>query len=131
MKYNVERQWTLETLTNIDLSVPTDSTFKVVLPPNAVVVSGQAIVLTAFNGTTPKLTAVDDSGSPISFFGNVDATAVAVTAIAAGSGHFYPVGANVTISLSGSPTAGHALVRLGYVIVDRANEIYTVGSFND
>ena len=131
-KFTVERQWTLEAVTDINLAEDaTDLTFTVMLPPNAVLVGGQAIVSTAFNGTTPKLTAVDNSASPISIFGNVDATAVAVTPIAAGAGTLYPAGATVTVGVSGSPTAGRAIVRLSYLILGRANELYTVGSFNN
>lgn len=131
-KYNVERQWALQALTTIDLAVdPADTSVVVVLPPNSIIIDGTAIVTTAFNGTTPKLTAVDNSGSPISFFGTVDATVPGVTQIVGGQGHPYPSGGTVTISVSGSPTAGKTYVRLGYVVVDRANEIYTVGSFNN
>lgn len=130
--YNVDRQWTLEALTEINLATdPTDTSFVVQLPPNALLVGGQAIVNTVFNGTTPKLTAIDNSASPISIFGNVDATAAAVTNIAAGAGHFYPAGAVITVGVSGAPTAGRAFVRLSYLILGRANELYTVGSFNN
>ena len=129
-KYIVERQYPLHIVVDIDMSQPDADPANVInVPPNAVLLRGSVNVLVAFNGTTPKLTAIDNSTSPISLFGNLDATAVAYTAaLVAGAGHEYPAGAVVNLGVSGTPTAGRAVVDLEYVVIGRANEVYTVGA---
>jgi hypothetical protein len=99
------------------------------LPPNSMIVSGAVNVATVFGGTSPKLTVKDNAGSPVSFFGNVAADAVAVTAaLVAGAGAVYPFGTKLTIAVAGGTvTAGLAYVRISYVQLNRENEIYSVG----
>jgi len=101
------------------------------LPPNSLLVSGAVNVQTVFGGTSPKLTAVDNSATPLSLFGNVAADAVGITAaLTAGADVFYPFGATITIKVAGGTvTPGLALVRLSYLIKDRENEVYTVGAY--
>ena len=104
---------------------------KVVLPPNAVLVSGAVNVQTAFGGTSPVLTAVDSSVSPVSLFGNVSATAIAVTgALTENADAFYPFGTTITITVTGGTvTAGLAYVRFSYIVFGRENEVYPVGAY--
>lgn len=117
------RQWGLHATVQF-LAADIATNVVVYLPPGALLLGGDAVVTTVFNGTTPKLTATDNSGSPISFFGNVDAATAAHTGIAAGAGTYYPQGATVTIAVSGGATSGAALVDLRYVVVGRSNEAY-------
>lgn len=91
------------------------------LPPGALLIGGDALVTTVFNGTTPAITAVDSASN--SLFGSVSGTAAAQTALV--SGHYYPLGTTITVAVSGSPTAGEAFINLSYVIMDRTNEVYS------
>jgi len=94
------------------------------LQPGAMLLGGDLAITTVFNGTTPVLTAVDSSGTPISIFGSVAATALGHTGIAAGAGTYYPQGGTVTFAVSGAPTQGEAVFDLRYVVVGRTNETY-------
>lgn len=117
------RQWSLASVVSF---AATDIAEGVVieLQPGTVITGGNLVITTAFNGTTPTLTATDNSVTPISFFGAAAATAVGHTALAAGAGTYYPQGGTVTFAATGSPTAGAAIFELEYFIVGRTNEAY-------
>ncbi len=100
-----------------DLSVTTAATTTIELPPNSLVLGGLYSVVTAATGTTPTLTMVDNSGSPVTYLSAVAIGAVADGVIAAaGVGLFYPAGAIFTFTTGGTtPAGGRVLVDLEYV----------------
>lgn len=122
------RQWELRVL--VDFGAGTNDladNVLVKLPPNSMLTSGAVNVVTVFGGTAPKLTVKDSLSTPTSVFGNVAADAVGVTAaLTAGAGTFYPFGTTFTLNVAGGTvTAGLAYVTLGYIQVNRENEVYT------
>jgi hypothetical protein len=124
----VGRQWELVAMVDYGSDVNDLTQSPVVsIPPGSYLTDGFVNVSTVFGGTTPKLTVLDNSGTPVSLFGNVAADAVAVTgALVAGKGKFYPFGAKFTVLVAGGTvTAGLATVVLKYVTLGRENEVYT------
>lgn len=121
----VGRQYRMTVLVDFGSSA-TDYTYGATLklPPNSMLLSGLVNVTSAFNGTTPVLTVKDNAASPVSLFGAVDATAAAVTdALVANAGHLYTTGATLTVAVTGSPTAGKAVIALDVVQLGRENEV--------
>lgn len=100
-----------------DLSVSTAPTTTIELPPNSLVLGGLYSVVTAATGTTPTLTMVDNSGSPVTFLSAVAIGAVADGVVAAaGVGLFYPAGATLSFSTGGTtPAGGRVLVDVEYI----------------
>lgn len=123
----VGRQYPLAVLADYGAgSTDISQGFTIKLPPGAYIVSGKLTLATAFNGTTPVLTVKDSAASPVSLFGNVDATAVAVTqSLAADAGAYYPFGTTLTVAVSGGATSGLAYILLEYVQLGRENEVYS------
>lgn len=131
-RYWVGRQYSLDVLLDYGTGANDIADGVIVnLPPNSVLLSGAVNVQTVFGGTSPKLTAVDSSVSPLSLFGNVAADAVAITsALTAGTDVFYPFGTTITVKVAGGTvTAGLAYVRFSYIIFGRENEVYPVGAY--
>lgn len=128
-----DRQYTLNALLSFntdDLAAPAQTgqaagTVVFYLPPGAYLLGGNLSVKTAFNGTTPTLTAKDNSASPVSLFGTVAGT-VGNTALAAGLATYYPAGATIVVAAGGTGvTTGEALVHVQYIVLGRGNEVYT------
>lgn len=92
------------------------------LPPNAVVVGGELIVSTAFDGTTNAVI-VGDSGSTNRYLGTADRKGAGRTALVP-TGY---VGTGEDIRLTSTPTgtttAGAATLRVQYIIQTRATEV--------
>lgn len=122
------RQYELTVETQVNWSTDSVNGVRIDLPPNAIVVGGFSNCITAFNGTTPTFSLIDNSTSPVSYLAAVaSATAGVVTQIAtAADGLFYPAGAQLTVSVGGTGvTTGVMLVVIRYVVDGRANESYT------
>lgn len=120
------RQYELIVETQVSLATDLANGVRLDLPPNAVVIGGFASVLTAFNGTTPTFSLIDNSGTPISYFAAVAGTAGVTQLATAADGLFYPSGAQLTFSVGGtSVTTGVVLLAVKYFIDGRANESYT------
>lgn len=107
-----------------DLSVSTAATTTIELPPGTLVLGGLYSVVTAATGTTPTLTMVDNSGSPVTFLSAVAIGAVADgTLAAAGVGLFYPAGATLSFTTGGTtPAGGRVLVDVEYLVVGTQHE---------
>src|SRR5574337_61058 len=94
------------------------------LPPNAIVVDGEVVTETAFQGSTAYNVSVGDSGSATRYLGATDKTAAGRTALVP-TGY---VGAGEDIRVTVAPTvatatAGKCTVRVHYVVRGRANEV--------
>ena len=92
------------------------------LPPNAVIIGGQLVVTTAFNGSTYPVV-VGDSTTADRYLGTADRKAAALVPLVPTG--YIGIGENLrlTITPTGSTTAGVATVRIQYVVVGRANEV--------
>jgi hypothetical protein len=92
------------------------------LPPNAVVIGGELSVTTAFDGSTYALI-VGDSGSTNRYLSTADRKAAGRTALVP-TGY---VGAGeairLTVTPTGTTTAGAGTIRIQYIVVGRANEV--------
>ena len=100
---------------------------KLLLPPRSLVVGGGITVATIIAGTSPTITMVDNAGSPFTFLSAIAAGATTVAALAANSvGRYYAAGAELTITLGGTPTAGtgKAIIHLHYIEELAENELY-------
>ncbi len=120
----IARQYSRHALA--DLSVSTAATTTIVLPPKTLVLGGIYSVVTGATGTSPTLTMVDNSGSPVTYLSAVAISAVADgTLAAAGVGLYYPAGATLSFSTGGTtPAGGRVLVALEYLVVDTQHENY-------
>lgn len=86
---------------------------------------GRIIVVTAFDGTTPTVSVVDNAGTPNTYLASTAMTAGVKTFDAAEANNYYPSGARISILpvvASGTPTAGRAIVILDGVVLGRQNE---------
>lgn len=87
--------------------------------------SGNINVITAFDGTTPTVSVVDNAQTPNEFLATTALTA-GVKAFASGeANNYYPSGARIRILpvvASGTATAGRAIVVFEGVVVGRQNE---------
>ena len=92
------------------------------LPPNAVIIGGQLVVTTAFNGSTYPVV-VGDSTTADRYLTTADRKAAALVPLVPTG--YVGIGENLrlTITPTGSTTAGVATVRIQYVVVGRANEV--------
>lgn len=118
-------------------AVITDSTtdnVQIQLPPGAIVLSAASpglVIVDAFAGTTPTITIVDNSGTPVNVIAAASSLGtVATIALAAGMANkYYPAGAVLTISFGGTVTAGSgkAIFCLGYLVENAENELYGRG----
>lgn len=100
---------------------------KILLPPRALITGGGITVVTAIAGTSPTITMVDNAGSPFTFLSAIAAGTTTVAALATNSvGRYYAAGAELTISLGGTPTAGtgKAIIHLQYIEELAENELY-------
>lgn len=113
------RQWELRALVDCQIA-DVANTFTVILPPGALLESITADTVTAFNGTTSTISVGDGT----TVFVNAQDTKTVGRETVANIGVFYPAGATLTVSQAqtGVGTAGRALVSIGYVILNRANE---------
>lgn len=91
------------------------------LPPGAILVGGELVVETAFNGTTYPVV-VGDSVTADRYLATADRKAAGRTALTLTGriGQGEPV--RVTITPTGTTTAGKARLRVLYVVDKRANE---------
>jgi hypothetical protein len=101
--------------------------------PGFVLLDIGTVVVTAFNGTTPTLSAVDNMTTPNTLIASAAiATAGGVLAIAANKkGLYYPAGGKISfkpVVASGTPTAGKGLIFLQGYVNGRQNE--RVGTVN-
>lgn len=112
-----------------------DDNFKVVgshvfdtilLPNNAIVVSGEVVTETAVSGSTAYNVSVGDSGSAARYLGVTDKVAAGRTALVptgfVGGGEQIRVTVAPTVA---DATAGKITVRVSYVIRNRMNETQT------
>lgn len=95
--------------------------------PGFVLLDIGAVVATAFNGTTPTMSAVDNMSSPNTLVASAAiATAGGVLSIAANmKGKFYPAGGKITfkpVVAGGTPSAGRALIYVQGFVMGRQNE---------
>lgn len=86
---------------------------------------GTVNVITAFNGTTPTISVVDNAGTPNTYLASTALTAGVKAMDAAEANNYYPSGARISILpvvASGTPTAGRAIVTFTGVVLGRQNE---------
>ncbi|HRO60509.1 MAG TPA: hypothetical protein PKZ27_02750 [Rhodocyclaceae bacterium] len=122
IKKNIDRQWPLAFYAEFGHgNLGANNGIEVVLPPGAVLLRLLVLTTTAFNGTTPVLTASDGTTT---FANAVDLTSTGSETVA-NVPKFYPTGGKLTLSgtVTGSPTAGAAKVIGEYVVAKRGNEV--------
>ena len=92
------------------------------LPVGAVVIGGELVVTTAFDGSTYAVI-VGDSASANRYLGTADRKAAALTALVPTG--YVSLGENIrlTITPTGTTTAGAATLRIRYTVVGRAQEV--------
>lgn len=92
------------------------------LPPGAIIVGGELVRTTAFDGTTYAVI-VGDSGSANRYLGTDDYKAAGRTALVPTG--YVGTGENIrlTITPTGTTTAGAGTLRVEYVIAGRAEEV--------
>jgi len=92
------------------------------LPPNAVIIGGQLVVTTAFNGTTYPVV-IGDSTTANRYLATADRKAAALVPLVPTG--YVGLGENLrlTITPTGSTTGGAATVRIQYIVVGRSNEV--------
>lgn len=96
------------------------------VPPGFILLDAGIVVTTAFNGTTPTVSAVDNKASPNTIIAS-GALAVGDLTMADVKGTYYPSGGKITfkpVVASGTPTAGVAHLFVGGVVPGRQNERY-------
>lgn len=92
------------------------------LPPNAVVVGGSLSVTTAFDGTTYALI-VGDSAVTNRYLATADRKAAGLTALVPTGYVGLGEAIRLTVTPTGTTTAGAGTVRIQYIVVGRANEV--------
>lgn len=121
------RQWPLYALAELkfnELSNGEAVTF-LTLPAGALVTDGGLHVLDGFNGGSASVTLTDTESAPLQWLGSADLGTPGMAGLGAGVvGKYYPAGATLRLTPAlGSPTKGHAVLRVGYVVLGRANEV--------
>lgn len=96
------------------------------VPPGFVLKSLTNTIRTAFNGTTPTFSIVDNKGTPTTLIGSVTSGATGNTSAIAGTLFSeYPNGGKIKVRYvvaSGNTTEGRALVTLEGFVPGRQNE---------
>jgi hypothetical protein len=92
------------------------------LPPGAVIVGGELVVGTAFNGSTYALI-VGDSAAADRYLATADRKAAARTALVPTGYVSQGEAVRLTVTPTGTTTAGAGVVRVEYVVRGRANEV--------
>jgi len=92
------------------------------LPPGAVILSGELVVGTAFNGSTYALI-VGDSASTDRYLATADRKAAARVALVPTGYVSLGEAVRLTVTPTGTTTAGAGTVRIEYVVRGRANEV--------
>lgn len=93
------------------------------LPPNAVVVGGSVTRQEAFD-TAGYAVEVGDATDDDRYLASTDLKAVGSTALVP-TGYIHATGENIRISFTNTDvcTTGKCIVRVDYVVLDRANEV--------
>lgn len=126
---NATFAWTIgDTMTNVagtadEFASAAAHVFDIInLPPGATIVSGQLVVTTAFNGTTYPVV-IGDSAVTNRYLATADRKAAALTPLVPTG--YVGLGENlrVTITPTGTTTAGAGYIRIQYVIQGRSNEV--------
>lgn len=116
----IDRQWPLSAMVQVGTAnLGAGNGLELVLPPGALLLRLGVFTATAFNGTTPTLTAGDGTTT---FANAVDIATVGAETVA-GVPKFYPTGGKITVTGAGDSTSGLAFVTAEYVVKDRGNEI--------
>lgn len=93
------------------------------LPPNSVVVGGAVTRTEAFDAATYNVT-VGDATTSDRYLGTTDVKAVGSTALVP-TGYINTTGENVELTFTAADvcTTGSAMVRVDYIVLDRATEV--------
>ena len=92
------------------------------LPPGAVVLAGELSVTTAFDGTTYALI-VGDSASTNRYLSTADRKAAGRTALVPTGYVSLGEPIRLTVTPTGTTTAGAGTIRIQYIVTGRANEV--------
>jgi hypothetical protein len=92
------------------------------LPPNAVIVGGELEVTTAFNGTTYAVI-VGDANSTNRYLATADRKAAGRTALVPTGYVGLGEAIRLTVTPTGTTTAGAGTLRIQYIVQGRANEV--------
>ena len=92
------------------------------LPPGACVVSGEIVVTTAFNGSTYPIV-VGDSATADRYLTTGDRKAAALVPLVPTGYVSLGESIRLTITPTGSTTAGACTIRVRYTVAGRANEV--------
>lgn len=92
------------------------------LPPGAVVVGGELEVGTAFDGSTYALI-VGDSASTNRYLSTADRKAAGRTALVPTGYVSLGEAIRLTVTPTGTTTAGAGTIRIQYIVTGRANEV--------
>jgi hypothetical protein len=119
-RQNVKLAWVMINLADLTTNVAAAA---MVLPPNAVVLSGQLITTEAWNSTTSDVLDVGDSGLATRYLtdGNIRALAARVPLVPTG---FISAGNDITVTWTsggGTPTTGKVRLEVEYYIQGRAD----------
>ena len=126
---NAEFAWSIgDTMTNVagtadEFASAAAHVFDAInLPPGAIIISGQLVVTTAFDGTTYPVV-IGDSAVANRYLATADRKAAAITALVPTG--YVGLGENlrVTITPTGTTTAGTGYIHIQYVIQGRSNEV--------
>ena len=99
------------------------NTKQITIEPDCIVLQHGLVISTAFDGTTPTITATDGTTA---YHNAVAAGATGYTAGSAGVGKYYPNGGTITVSSAGtSVTAGQAFFVITYVKAGKVDEVIT------
>lgn len=104
----------------------TDANNEVVIdvPPGFILTGAAVAIRTAFNGTTPTYSVVDNKSTPTTIIASTSATAIAATSAAGGALYTeYPSGGKIRILLIGAGTStGRGDVIVQGIVRGRQNE---------
>jgi hypothetical protein len=119
------RQYPLQAVVDLGIAnIGTGNGYDFKLPPDAVIHTVRAVIVTAFNSaTTTTLTVTDGT---LALLSAVDAKAAANTMYSNTAGKFYASGGTITVSMAetgAAATAGRAIAVVEYSILDRSNEV--------
>lgn len=107
-----------------------DGEYVIDVPAGFVLTGGATRVQTAFDGTTPTVSVVDNMDTPNTLIAAAALTAAdAVASLAAGVLYtHYPAGGKLTIDIAGAPTVGELIVLIQGVVMGRQHE--RVGAYS-
>lgn len=92
------------------------------LPPGAVILSGSLVVNTAFNGSTYALI-VGDSAVTNRYLATADRKAAAITPLVPTGYIGQGENLRMTVTPTGTTTAGAGTIRIQYIVTGKANEV--------